>query len=96
MTQQISLSKYDIFQAAIVWDPTVNTVAQTQAATNYELFVYDPNGVLLYFSSLLYGCAEFVRFEIQIAGTYNIVVRQQGAMPPGVSSNAIALAIQVL
>lgn len=94
MQHSISLSKNDELQVGLAWSAEFNNLCYI---TNYDIKIYDPNGILVCSSTLdANNSVELVRYTIPSTGTYTIAVYQNGIMPSQIANDYISLVCNIV
>ena len=93
-SKNISLSKDQTIQTALSWLADVSTSPDQTKITNYDLRLYNPNGVLVASSALgSFSNIEFIRYKAPSAGTYTVSIYQNDNMQTNVDSYGIAICL---
>lgn len=92
-----SLKKNDILQAGASWPANVKEYLNISPyITNYDIKVYNSNQTVVYESSLGdYSNSEFLRYKIPADGTYRVAIYQNNDLPSDVSSELVAISVNI-
>ena len=86
----MSLSKNVVLQSSLSWSPQVDISDDICYVTNYDIYVYDPDGNLVCTSALnSNSTVEFIRYKVKKAGVHTVAVYQNGANPTGTGMDYI-------